>query len=92
MSNQTESEFRNSSKLIRLGSLGVYAEDPSQVWGGILTFITLLIWLVYLNSSLGDLIFKSILTVIFFLIGTFAIYKFWIMFYRRIWKKIWPRK
>tara|TARA_Y100001968_G_scaffold317689_1_gene347014 strand:- start:346 stop:657 length:312 start_codon:yes stop_codon:yes gene_type:complete len=79
------------SEVVRVGTLGVYADDPSQVWAVLLTFLTLFIWLVHLNNDLGDQVFRSILTVSIFSIGTFGIYKFWAMFYRKMWKKIWKR-
>ena len=86
-----QSPNRTGREVVRVGSLGVYAEDPSQVWGVILTFLTIFIWFVYLNNDLGDQVFRSIITVALFVVGSLAIYRFWTLVHRRLWKKIWPR-
>ena len=79
------------SEVVKFGSLGIYAEDPSQAWGVVLTFLTLFIWFVYINNDLGDQVFRSIFIVAAFGIGTLIIYRFWMMFHRRVWRRFWPR-
>ncbi len=82
------SKPRSPDKLVRIGSIGVYAEDPSQVWGLILTFLTIFVWFVYINNDLGDLVIRSVINVLLFSFGTYLTYKFWILFYKRFLKKI----
>ena len=85
--NQKEPRQTRKSEIVKLGSLGIYAEDASQAWGLILTFLTLFIWFVYLNNELGDTVFRSIITVGITTVGTIAIYRFWTIFHKRIWKR-----
>ncbi len=92
MHKENQSQATSSSigkkEIVKIGSLGVYAEEPGQVWALILTFLTIFIWFVYINNDLGDLVFRSIFTVIIFTLGTIFIYRLWAYLYKKFWKSI----